>query len=69
MQSLDDEIRKENIRMCTSLGLYHMLDRGDLENELRRLEEKNQLLLQYVESCTAITSEKIKKIKTVLDAK
>ena len=69
MQSVDDIIQRDNVRLCLSLGWYHMLERSNLETELRRLEEKNRFLLEYADTCIAITSEKIKRIRSVLDAK
>jgi hypothetical protein len=66
MQSIDAAIRKDNVHLCLGLGWYHMLERNDLETELRRLEEKNRLFLVYADTCIAMTSERIKKIKTFL---
>ena len=56
----------ENVRMYIRLNLFHKLERKDLEDELKRLDEKHQRYLKCINECTERTLEKMNEIKEFL---
>ncbi len=63
MPSYDKLLHDENVRMCIRLNLFHKLERKDLEDELKRLDEKHQRYLLCINECTERTLEKMNQIK------
>ena len=61
-----DAIKRENIRMCIQLNLFHKLEREDLEHELIRLNEKLERYLQCTNEHTERVQARIAHIKTYL---
>jgi DNA gyrase/topoisomerase IV subunit A len=67
MPSYDKLLHDENVRMALRLNFFHMLERKDLEDELKRLEEKHQRYLKCINENTERTIYKINKIKEYLN--
>ena len=63
MPSYDKLLHDENVRMCIRLNLFHKLELKDLEDELKRLDEKHQRYLKCFNECTERTHEKMNQIK------
>ena len=61
--------RDDNVRHALSLDFFHMLERSDLEAELRRLEEKHERYLQCINECTERVTQRIEQIKSFLNSK
>ena len=60
------EIHRNNVLHCLSLDWFHMLDRADLENEVRRLEEKKLRYIECWNECTERTTRRIDQINAHL---
>ena len=58
-----DEI---NVRLAIGADCFHMVERKDLENEIKRLEEKHQRYLMCVNENTERTNKRINQIKEFL---
>ena len=63
----DQFIRRENVRMCFQLDLFHLLTIKDLEDEVKRLNEKQERYLQLINECTLRNEKRIDQIKSVLE--
>ena len=63
MPPYDKLLHDENVRMCIRLNLFHKLERKDLEDELKRLDEKHQRYLKCINENTERTHEKMNQIK------
>ena len=59
-------MHSDRVRHALSLDLFHMLDRSDLEAEVRRLNEKHERYLQGPNECTERTTKRIEQLKTFL---
>jgi len=58
--------REDNVRHALSLDFFHMLERGDLEAELRRLDEKLQRYLLCMNETTERVTQRMQQIHTFL---
>ena len=58
--------REDNVRHALSLDWFHMLERADLEKELRRLDEKLQRYLQCMNETTERVTQRIQQINMFL---
>ena len=67
MPPYDKLLHDENVRMCIRLDFFHMLERQDLEDELKRLDEKHQRYLKTTNEWTDRTNKRINQIKRVLE--
>ena len=56
-------IREINVRLSIGADCFHMVERKDLENEIKRLEEKHQRYLMCVNENTERTNKRINQIK------
>ena len=61
-----DAIKRENIRMCIQLNLFHKLERNDIEVEVMRLNEKLDRYLRCTNEHTERVQARIAHIKTFL---
>ena len=66
MISNDEMIREINVRLAIGADWFHMVERKDLENEIKRLEEKHQRYLMCVNENTERTNKRINQIKEFL---
>ncbi len=66
MPSYDKPLHDENVRQAIRLNFFHMLERKDLEDELKRLDEKHQRYLKCINENTERTIAKINQIKEYL---
>ena len=66
MISNDEMIAEINVRLAIGADLFHMVERKDLENELKRLDEKHQRYLKCINECTERTLARINQIKEYL---
>ena len=66
MPPYDKLLHDENVRMCFRLDFFHMLERQDLEDELKRLDEKHQRYLKTTNEWTDRTNKRIHQIKEFL---
>ncbi len=57
---------EDNVRHALSLDWFHMLERADLDAELRRLDEKLQRYLQCMNETTERVTQRIQQINTFL---
>ena len=67
MLSDDEIIHRDNVRLAISLDWFHMVERKDLEDELKRLDEKHQRYLKTTNEWTDRTNKRINQIKRVLE--
>ena len=66
MPSYDKLLHDENVRFCFRLDFFHMLERQDLEDVLKRLDEKHQRYLKCINENTERTHAKMNLIKEFL---
>ena len=66
MQTVDEIIHQDNVRMAIGADWFHMVERKDLEDELKRLDEKHQRYLKCFNECTERTNKRIDQIKEFL---
>ena len=67
MLSNDDIIHQNNIRKAIGADLFHMVERKDLEDELKRLDEKHQRYLKCMNENTERNFVRINQIKEFLN--
>ena len=59
-------MHSDRVRHYLSLDLFHMLSQADLEEEVRRLDEKHERYLRCVNECTERVNKRIEQINFFL---
>jgi thymidylate synthase len=60
-------MNSNDTRLAIGADLFHMVERKDLENEIKRLDEKHQRYLKTTNEWTDRTNKRINQIKRVLE--